>query len=671
MRRAGSFRFCNWVLAALVAAGGAKSFAQTTIEAGLARVKITGPVWGPLLMGYANPSQHAYGIHMDLFARAFVLREPRTHQRVALVNLDLSQINEALRRAVLDRLQILYGDRYQDNNLLLSATHTHSALGGLSHYRLYNIASMGFEPDHFRLVVDRIVEAIQQAEAHLQPARLEWVEGHLPGVSKNRSLEAFNQDPDRSVFPSGIDDEVQQINIRNAQGRPLGFWNLFAVHGTSLPNTERYVSGDNKGWAGWKTEKEKNIVAAFANGAAGDVSPDPLARNNREEIFQATRKVAEAQSRKGLELLEQRGRELTTVSSALNWVEMPKVQGQYDGHSFKLCEPAIGYSMIAGAEDGRGSLPGVNEGITVDNFRSVGLFPRMALGVLKKIFSLSVNEDAACHGNKPVLFHTGSPGVPGTPRILPFQLIRLGPVILASLPFEPTTLSGYRIRRAILESTASEGVRHVLLVGYANAYSGYLSTPEEYDMQHYEGASTHFGRETLLGVISSFRSLISDSKSSGVGTYGSPPPRTEAPRWSHERSGGDNLFTGEIRLGSVFHFRAHPYRAGDWISASFNGANPDQDLAESRQFLSVQKKGPLKWQTIATEEDPETWIRWEKILSSPRNDSSSLYRATITWRVPEKIPEGIYRIRFTGRTQGSDDMAHFEGNTDEFEIVPR
>jgi neutral ceramidase len=37
----------------------------------------------------------------------------------------------------------------------------------------------------------------------------------------------------------------------------------------------------------------------------------------------------------------------------------------------------------------------------------------------------------------------------------------------------------------------------VHVTGYANAYAGYLTTPEEYRAQRYEGAYTLFGPRTL------------------------------------------------------------------------------------------------------------------------------------------------------------------------------
>ncbi|MEM9261892.1 MAG: neutral/alkaline non-lysosomal ceramidase N-terminal domain-containing protein, partial [Bacteroidota bacterium] len=43
--------------------------------------------------------------------------------------------------------------------------------------------------------------------------------------------------------------------------------------------------------------------------------------------------------------------------------------------------------------------------------------------------------------------------------------------------------------------------------GYANHYSQYVSTPEEYDAQHYEGASTLFGRNTLTEYLKIYEDL--------------------------------------------------------------------------------------------------------------------------------------------------------------------
>ena len=64
---------------------------------------------------------------------------------------------------------------------------------------------------------------------------------------------------------------------------PIGLINWFAVHPTSMNNTNRLVSGDNKGYAAQLFEKEMNpgmrmgtgkFVAAFGSSNLGDVSPN-------------------------------------------------------------------------------------------------------------------------------------------------------------------------------------------------------------------------------------------------------------------------------------------------------------------------------------------------------------------------------------------------------------
>ena len=62
------------------------------------------------------------------------------------------------------KLQAKYGDRATPSeNVLLTATHTHAGPGGYSHYALYNLTILGFQPQTFDAIVDGIVESIVQA----------------------------------------------------------------------------------------------------------------------------------------------------------------------------------------------------------------------------------------------------------------------------------------------------------------------------------------------------------------------------------------------------------------------------------------------------------------------------------------------------------------------------
>lgn len=68
---------------------------------------------------------------------------------------------------------------------------------------------------------------------------------------------------------------------------------------------------------------------------------------------------------------------------------------------------------------------------------------------------------------------------PWNPQILAIQIMRLGELVLACGPAEFTVVSGLRIRRIVARALGVP-VDNVLLQGYANGYSGYVTTPEEY-----------------------------------------------------------------------------------------------------------------------------------------------------------------------------------------------
>ena len=96
---------------------------------------------------------------------------------------------------------------------------------------------------------------------------------------------------------------------------------------------------------------------------------------------------------------------------------------------------------------------------------------------------------------------------PLSPNILPVQIFIIGTLAIAALPTEPTTVVGRRIRATLQDVLADRGVKHVVVKGYANAYSGYTTTYEEYQLQGYEAASTHFGQWTCAAYRTVLRDL--------------------------------------------------------------------------------------------------------------------------------------------------------------------
>ncbi len=83
---------------------------------------------------------------------------------------------------------------------------------------------------------------------------------------------------------------------------------------------------------------------------------------------------------------------------------------------------------------------------------------------------------------------------------------------------------GRRIASAVVGAgTSQKGVRHVVVVGLAQEYTGYFTTPEEHDQQHYEGGHTVWGKwqgELTVRVFSD----LAERLLSGLPD---PPPEAE------------------------------------------------------------------------------------------------------------------------------------------------
>src|SRR5260370_648996 len=83
-------------------------------------------------------------------------------------------------------------------------------------------------------------------------------------------------------------------------------------------------------------------------------------------------------------------------------------------------------------------------------------------------------------------------------RRLQLQAIRINGLLLIALPGEFTTEMGNRIMASARQIALSshQNVQQTAIVGLANEYSSYFTTPEEYDVQDYEGSSTLFGPQS-------------------------------------------------------------------------------------------------------------------------------------------------------------------------------
>lgn len=634
-------------------------------QLGAAASDITGPAAETRMFGYAELAQQTMGIHSRLKSRAFVIIDPCANERLAFVSADLLSITQAVKLEVTKRVRAELGEGWGEGNLLLTATHTHSAPGGYSHYLLYNLTILGFDPQNFEAVVSGIVESIVTAARAAVPGELRLARGELEGASINRSPRAYALNPpeERARFAHDVDTEMTALRFDAQDGSPLGLVNWFAVHATSMGPTHRLISSDNKGWASDHFEARMRevapgFVAAFANANEGDVSPNlhgGMEGEGRDD-YESTGAAGRRQLERAMTL--HRAADLVLegpLSIRHRWVKFDALTVSprwTDGLERKTCPAAVGLSMIAGAEDG----PGYGkEGLRCDAFSR-----RIPGGLSCKPFKRE------CQAEKPVLLEMGTRRpYPWSPEVLPLQLVRVGPLAIVGVPFELTTMAGRRLKATVLEVLAPVGVTHVVIAGLANSYAGYVTTREEYALQHYEGASTHFGPWTLAALQQELAGLA-EAMRDGVAVAPGPSPRDlSSVQHTIQTSVVFDDTPPGVPFGALHRDVAPQVAPGEVASASFWGAHPKNDFRRNGSFLFVEKEEGSAWRRVAADGDWDTRFHWV------RGACLGCSQVTAEWHVPAEALPGRYRLRIGGEWKSLyGGIRSYEGASSPFEVRP-
>lgn len=657
---------------------------------------ITGPIAEVTMMGYANISQVSGGLHTRLYARAFVFAEPNSAKRVVLVTTELGQLFSSVKQGVIKRLQQRFGTRYDDSNVMLSATHTHAGPGGYSHHAMFNFTSFGFVKQNYDAIVEGIVQAIIQADASVGPATLRIATNDMVqnSVSVNRSLEAYVLNPEARVEPYDVNLQMLLLRVDRPLTGPAGVIAWFSVHNTSLSKDNLLVGSDHKGYAAYLFEKKQGtiaplqqpgkFVAAFPNGDEGDVSPNIVPRFKRpgNDEFDAVRIIGEREFTNADYLFTNVAKE--AVSGPIDYrhlfvrmsdLQVPGSLFTNGAGSKTLCRAAYGMSFAAGAEDGPSGMPGFSEGMTFSKQSAAGwanlrgFFGSSLLvpGHIRTEFQKAANNfDDACQRPKPILVPSGAWQL--TPDILPFQLLRVGTLAIAAVPSEMTTQAGRRLRLTILNALRPSGVTRVVITGLANEYSGYVTTPEEYNSQQYEGASTLYGPLTLDGYRQIFTQLANAMASNQAVPAGPTPP--DLSRNQLELQTGV-IFDGSglERFGQVLRQPiATSTRDGAvQIQTTFRAGHPKNNLKTNSTYLLVERQDGSAWTPVAWDSMPETKLIWE-------HDKNPLCvacsTASVRWDVPRDARPGTYRIRHFGAWKNGLNgvITQYEGTTNTFNV---
>jgi len=629
---------------------------------------VTGPAAENGMMGYSDFGQKTTGLHQRQRSRAYVVVDRATGDRVAYVNADLAMIFRSVQEGVLAKLQARYGNTYTRENLLLSATHTHAGPGGYSHNLAYNLSILGLQQQTLDAITDGIVESVVEAHEDLKPGSLSLGRGELTDASVNRSRVAFDRNPaaDKAFFPNAIDPSMTVLKFRQGSA-DVGAVSWFATHNTSMTGRNTLISPDNKGYASYQWEHDDSsvrylddrpgFVAAFPNTNAGDMSPNLNLRPGSgptEDEVENTRIIGERQNRKAQQIFAGAQTEVTGgVAHRMRFVDMGSVavDGRYttDGNPGTTCSGVVGASTLAGSVEDGPAIPGFTEGM------------QSPIKSLLEPLNIPVPQWLKdCQYPKASLVPTGL--VQATPNVVPLQIVRIGQLHLVAVPGEVTITAGLRIRRTVAAELGTS-IDNVLIQGYANDYSQYVTTPEEYDLQQYEGGSTLFGRNTTPAYQQEFGKLaasLRDGTTPAAGPTPTKPPFTDL-----------NLQTGVVfddkapgtSFGQVLTQPAAAYTTGQTATAVFVTGHPKNNLHRNGTFLEVQRLVNGQWTRHGDDGDWSTRYRWQR--SGVANSE-----ATITWAIPAGTPAGTYRIVHNGdwKSGWTGKITGFTGATTAFTV---
>jgi hypothetical protein len=136
-------------------------------------------------------------------------------------------------------------------------------------------------------VKDRLLKTVKAAKASKKPAKIGYGTGEC-FININRIQEYRVKAPDDSVkviCGEGINGKrpvnhsVYVVKIEDLEGKPLGFFINYAVHGTVMfgsdaGNGTTVISGDIGGNISQAVEKEfPGSITVWSSGAAGDINP--------------------------------------------------------------------------------------------------------------------------------------------------------------------------------------------------------------------------------------------------------------------------------------------------------------------------------------------------------------------------------------------------------------
>jgi hypothetical protein len=425
------------------------SSVRAELQAGTAIVDITPQEWPLAPRGSFTP-RPVNSAHDPLFVRCLVLDDGSTSIVLALVDSCM------VHRDLLDpaKKQASEATGVPAQNMLISATHTHSApFANAQHGTPQELA-------YQKRLLGGIVDAIVHASKNRQPAKVGWSgydladevfnrrwflrPGTVPTNPFGADTDIVKMNPGRGknslINPAGpTDPEVSVLYVVNAKRQPLAVYANYSLH--YVGNTGGQMSADYFGEFSRLMpvrlgRPDGSLVAMMSNGTSGDINninfrnPRP-----RREPYEQIRIVA--------------GKAADAATRAIRQIDAPSGDVTL---AMKQREITLQHRVPTAEQIERAKR------ILEVDAEGEKQLPRLAKAYAARTLKLAEE--------------------PPTTKVL-IQAVRVGDLAICGLPFEVLVEIG-------LELKAKSPAADTFVVELANGGYGYLPAPEQHRFGGYE-----------------------------------------------------------------------------------------------------------------------------------------------------------------------------------------
>ena len=229
-----------------------------TLLIGFARANLTPSELAPLA-GYGNRRpKEMTRVHDSIYVSTTVINNGKN--KIAIVSADLLIIPPEVTALLKEKL---FNTGWSVPEVFLSATHTHSSLGGWAPGLVGNMIAGTYDAKYPEFIANQIIASIQMAEKRLNAGAWSFNELSIPTLISNRL-----------VGTQGITDTSLKL-IALKSGMQEGVHVFYGAHATCLSGENKQMSRDYPGvFSDWMVKNTPLDFAVYSAGAVASMGPE-------------------------------------------------------------------------------------------------------------------------------------------------------------------------------------------------------------------------------------------------------------------------------------------------------------------------------------------------------------------------------------------------------------